>query len=300
MISGALVFVLASVAYGWTAGAPGLVLVRLLHGAGMGLYPTAASAMVADVTPPQRRGEVLGFYGAAGSIAMAVGPITGMALVGRFDFSGLFWIAGAVAAMALVMTLTVDETLAQRARRAVDRRQRDQRRRPLPLAGHAVLDVHVRHPGGVPALARRHARREPRRLLPGLRGDDHGGARPGRSALGSHRAGADRRGRAPAGGRRARRAGAQRERAGLALAGAIYGAAYGRRSRRSWRGAWTTWPTATAARAMGTFYSALEIGIAIGAMSSGLAVARWGFTGTFLATAGVAIAGAGLALTRTR
>ena len=35
-------------------------------------------------------------------------------------------------------------------------------------------------------------------------------------------------------------------------------------------------------------------------MSSGLAVARWGFTITFLATAGIAIAGTLLALARTR
>ena len=87
---------------------------------------------------------------------------------------------------------------------------------------------------------------------------------------------------------------------GLALAGAIYGAAYG-----TAQPALMAWCVDNAAegdrgRAMGTFYSALEIGIAVGAMSSGLAVARWGFTITFLATAGIAIAGATLALTRTR
>jgi predicted MFS family arabinose efflux permease len=47
---------------------------------------------------------------------------------------------------------------------------------------------------------------------------------------------------------------------------------------------------------MGTFYTALEVGIAIGAMSAGFAVARWGFVTTFLAAAGVAWAGAALAL----
>jgi predicted MFS family arabinose efflux permease len=49
-------------------------------------------------------------------------------------------------------------------------------------------------------------------------------------------------------------------------------------------------------RAMGTFFTVLELGIAIGAMSSGVAVARWGFAATFLATAGVALAGALLPL----
>lgn len=53
-------------------------------------------------------------------------------------------------------------------------------------------------------------------------------------------------------------------------------------------------------RAMATFYSALEIGIAIGAMSSGVAVARWGFTTTFVATTGIAAAGAALTFLRRR
>jgi len=64
MLAGAAIFAVASLAYGWVAGALGLVLVRLLHGAGMGLYPTAATAMVVDITPVERRGMVLGIYGA--------------------------------------------------------------------------------------------------------------------------------------------------------------------------------------------------------------------------------------------
>jgi predicted MFS family arabinose efflux permease len=51
---------------------------------------------------------------------------------------------------------------------------------------------------------------------------------------------------------------------------------------------------------MGTFFTALELAIALGAMSSGLAVARWGFAPTFLAMAGVAVAGAALPLARRR
>jgi predicted MFS family arabinose efflux permease len=83
---------------------------------------------------------------------------------------------------------------------------------------------------------------------------------------------------------------------GLALAGAVYGLAYGVAqpaliawcvddSREGERG-----------RAVGTFYAAFEIGIAIGAMCSGVAVARWGVVATFLGTALVAVAGAGVAL----
>lgn len=37
MLAGAVVFTLASIAYGWATGALTLALVRLVHGAGMGL-----------------------------------------------------------------------------------------------------------------------------------------------------------------------------------------------------------------------------------------------------------------------
>jgi predicted MFS family arabinose efflux permease len=84
----------------------------------------------------------------------------------------------------------------------------------------------------------------------------------------------------------------------LAIAGAVYGAAYG--TAQPALMAWCVDGVAEGdrGRAMGTFYSALEIGIAMGAISSGLAVARWGVTTTFLATAGVALAGALLAMSR--
>ena len=300
MIAGALVFTLASIAYGWTAGAVGLLLVRLVHGAGMGLYPTAASAMVADVTPPERRGEILGFYGAAGSIAMAVGPITGIELVGRVDFSGLFWTAGAIAALALVMTLTMDETLT--------------RPRDVPFTAGSAISPAALFPSLV-TLCLMFTYGTQVAFLP-LHADAHG-VNPGvfflisalTITLARGPAGrlSDRLGRAPIAAAGLVLAGAalvalalSEGTMGLALAGAVYGAAYG-----TAQPALMAWCVDNVAegdrgRAMGTFYSALEIGIAIGAMSSGLAVARWGFTTTFLATAGVAMAGAALCVSGSR
>ena len=45
MLAGALVFALAPAGYALAGGALALVAVRLLHGAGMALYPTAAAAI---------------------------------------------------------------------------------------------------------------------------------------------------------------------------------------------------------------------------------------------------------------
>lgn len=65
MLAGGAVFVLAPLGYGVTLGALSMTLNRLFHGAGMGLYPTAATAMAADLAPPARRAEILGVFGMA-------------------------------------------------------------------------------------------------------------------------------------------------------------------------------------------------------------------------------------------
>src|SRR2546428_8329895 len=74
------------IAYSLGIGELGLLAVRLLHGCGMGLYPTAASAVVAHLAPPARRGAVMGTFGAAANIAMALAPIAGLAVADRLGF----------------------------------------------------------------------------------------------------------------------------------------------------------------------------------------------------------------------
>jgi MFS family permease len=296
MLAGALIFVVATLAYGWTGGALGLALVRLLHGCGMGLYPTAASAMVADITPPDRRGEILGLYGAAGSLALAAGPILGITVVTHWGFTALFWIAGAVAAAALALTGVTGETLAHA--RHVAFRLSDAFNARALFPSLVMLSLMFTY-GTQVAFLPLHA--------------DTVGVNPGvfflvfalTTTVARGPAGrlSDRRGR-----RMVAASGLffaavalvllafSRDVVGLGAAGAVYGLAYG-----TAQPALMAWCVdgampADRGRAMGTLYTALEVGIAIGSVTSGLAVARWGFVATFLATAAVAGAGGLLAL----
>jgi MFS family permease len=300
MLGGAAVFALASAAYAWTTGLAGLVLVRLLHGCGMGLYPTAASAMVADVAPPGRRGEILGFYGAAGSIALAIGPVAGIAVAERLGFTVLFLIAGATAAVAVLATAGVGETLA--------------RRRRVPLALTDTLSRAALVPAGL-ALCLTFSYGTLVAFLP-LHAAANG-VNPGvfflvfavtiTVARGPAGRLSDRIGRPPVAGTGLLLTAAAMvilafadDLAGLAAAGAVNGLAYG--AAQPALVAWSvdSVPADERGRAMGTYHSAFELGIIAGASSSGLAVARWGFAGTFVATAAVAAVGAVLALTRQR
>ena len=300
MLAGATVFVLAPLGYGISGGVLALVTVRMLHGAGMALYPTAASALLADVAPPARRGEFLGFFGAAGSIAMALGPITGVALMTRFGFTGLFEAAAASALVALLLTLTVRET--------------------LPVASHApfTLATTISRPALGPSLVilcLMLTYGAQVTFLPLYA--ERLGVNPGifflvyalvlTVARGPAGRLSDRFGRRPVAASGLALAALAlvvlalgEGELGLALSGALYGLAGGIAQPALM--AWCVDVVAAAdrGRAMGTFFTALELGIAIGAMSSGLAVARWGFVATFLAAAGVAMAGAGLALARRR
>jgi MFS family permease len=296
MVAGAAVFAVAPIGYGVGGGALALVGVRMLHGAGMALYPTAATAMVADVAPPARRGEFLGLFGAAGSIAMAIGPVVGVSVMTHLGFTGLFLVSATTALAALGLTLVTPETLGVASRAPFSMAATLSRPALVPSlvilclmltygAQVTFLPLHAERLGVNPgifflvyALSLTLARGPAGRL------SDRLGRRPV-AALGLAVAAAALVVLALGEGV-----------LGLALSGALYGLAGGLAQPALM--AWCVDVVALAdrGRAMGTFFTALELGIAIGAMSSGLAVARWGFVATFLAAAVVALVGSGLAL----
>ena len=110
LLAGVGIFLAASLLY-TTAGALwSLVLLRAFHGAGMGLFPTAGAAVVADLAPPARRGEGMGYFSATGSLAMAVGPAAGMALVAAFSFRDMCLASAATALLSLLLAWRVPET----------------------------------------------------------------------------------------------------------------------------------------------------------------------------------------------
>ena len=120
LVAGTLLFLASSLLYGWSRSVGALLAVRVVHGAGMGLYPTAATAVVADIAPPERRGEAMGFFGAAGNLALALGPVVGVWLMEQLGFPSLFAASAAAAALALALTLSLKETAPERRRVAVE------------------------------------------------------------------------------------------------------------------------------------------------------------------------------------
>jgi len=81
VVAGALLMALSSALYFVPAGVPGLIVARLLLGAGEGMVYTAGAAWVVDIAPVERRGRIIGLYGLAIWGGLAFGPPIGELLL---------------------------------------------------------------------------------------------------------------------------------------------------------------------------------------------------------------------------
>ncbi|MCU0448110.1 MAG: MFS transporter [Microscillaceae bacterium] len=78
--------------YAWFQTVVGLIVLRFLHGFAWGIATTGGSTVASDIVPPARRGEGIGYYGMSFTVAMALGPVLGLALIRLVDYNTLFYV----------------------------------------------------------------------------------------------------------------------------------------------------------------------------------------------------------------
>ena len=105
LVAGMVIFLLASLGYVLVRSVDGILGLRVFHGLGMGLFPTAATVIVAELAPLARRGEAMGWFGIANSAGLIVGPVLGPALAGGIGYPALFLLAAGVALLGCVCLL---------------------------------------------------------------------------------------------------------------------------------------------------------------------------------------------------
>jgi MFS family permease len=114
MLFGAGLFALLFSIYGQIHAVIPLCFVRVAHGVAHGSYLAAAYAYVADLAPPDRRGEVMGVYGVANVVAMALFPALGGAIISRTgSFPTLFILSTAIATGGFVSVFFLSEIRAE-------------------------------------------------------------------------------------------------------------------------------------------------------------------------------------------
>ncbi|HHV38607.1 MAG TPA: MFS transporter [Tepidimicrobium sp.] len=70
-----------------------IMLIRFIHGFGWGISTTTYGTIASDLVPRSRRGEGMGYFSSAGTIAMSLGPPLGIMLINDMGFSILFMVA---------------------------------------------------------------------------------------------------------------------------------------------------------------------------------------------------------------
>lgn len=299
LVAGMAIFLLGSLGYTLVGAVNGILALRLFHGVGMGLFPTAATVVVAELAPPDRRGEAMGWFGVANAIGLIGGPVLGPVLAAGLGFTALFLIAAGLAALGIVCVLLLPAIGRRSAVTGWGVRWTDLFSRAAVLPSLILLFLYIPYGtvlGFVPILATRRGLENPGlfytafavamllvRARAGRVSDRHGRAAvivPGMVVAAAAMA-ALARAETPL---------------GVLAAAALFGLGTG-----------TVQPTLMAlttdrvsvadrGKAMGTFYTAWEAGIAIGSAGSGWLLASIDFPALLLGNAILPVIGAALAL----
>jgi predicted MFS family arabinose efflux permease len=102
-----LAFILSMAAYNFVTGLTLLLVLRALHGFSWGFTTTGAGTIAADVVPPTRRGEGMGYFGLSNTFSMAIGPSLGLFIINKAGFTSLFNACVLTALLALLFVLPI-------------------------------------------------------------------------------------------------------------------------------------------------------------------------------------------------
>lgn len=84
-----------------------LAALRVVAGVGWGGLTSNANTLAGELAPPGRRGEAIGLYTMAGSVALAGGPAIGLLVASAWGDASAFFIAAAFGAVATVAALVL-------------------------------------------------------------------------------------------------------------------------------------------------------------------------------------------------
>jgi MFS family permease len=111
MIIGIAVCVLISLLYPLLSSVTGFLLLRLVHGFSTGFAPTGATAYLSDIIPNNRRGEAMGLLGTAGTVGMAAGLAIGPSIANDFGLDMMFYGSSFMAIASILVLSGIKETL---------------------------------------------------------------------------------------------------------------------------------------------------------------------------------------------
>jgi len=103
-VTGLLTFTIASAACALAPDASALIAARAVQGLGAALVAPLGLTILAAAFPPERRGSIVGIWGAIGGLAVAGGPLVGGAVVQGLSWHWIFWINVPIGLLAALLS----------------------------------------------------------------------------------------------------------------------------------------------------------------------------------------------------
>jgi len=109
VLIGTFVVALAPLGYLLIKTVEGLILIRAFHGISIAAFTIGYSALIVDLSPPQRRGELVGYMSLALPIGMTLAPAIGSLLQEKIDYWAVFTFCHITGLISCLLTLKVKE-----------------------------------------------------------------------------------------------------------------------------------------------------------------------------------------------
>ena len=109
LLLGVSVAAIAPLTYLFAKSIPLLLCIRAFHGISIAAFTTAYSALVTDLSPPGKRGELIGYMSLVTPIGLAFGPAIGGFVQAGLGYPFLFAMSAALATIGVFLTTKIAE-----------------------------------------------------------------------------------------------------------------------------------------------------------------------------------------------
>lgn len=109
VIIGSCVAAIAPLGYLFVDSIGWLMAIRAFHGISIAAFTTGFSALVVDLSPVDKRGELIGYMSLVNPIGMALGPAMGGLLEGWAGYTALFLFSGGLGLLSILCASQVSE-----------------------------------------------------------------------------------------------------------------------------------------------------------------------------------------------
>ncbi|MGE5614646.1 MAG: MFS transporter, partial [Bacillota bacterium] len=104
-----LMMAIANLGYAFSYSITSMILFRLIHGVGLGIYGSAALAVVSAALPQDMMGKGISFYMMGGVIALALGPFVSLSIIDSISYMAVFLLAAILLATGFIMCIFIDD-----------------------------------------------------------------------------------------------------------------------------------------------------------------------------------------------